>query len=84
MDFKVRINSNICELTISSGNATIMEDMATENMKVPQVDINTLVRTALELNKFNGQSDFDFFTDIIDTFGTETEKQLVANYYSAE
>ena len=82
MDFKVRINSNICELTVSSGNATITEDIATENMKVPQVDINTLVRTALELNKFNGQSDFDFFTDIIDIFCTETEKSLISNYYA--
>lgn len=80
MDIKVKTYGNICELIIESGNAKIVEDVATDNLQVPQTDIDSLVRVALELNRFNRGTDLDFFTGIIDLFASDTEKSHIANY----
>lgn len=80
MDIKVKTYGNICELIIESGNAKIVEDVATDNLKVPKSEIEALIRTAYELSRFNKASDLDFLTDIIDTFASDTEKSHIVEY----
>ena len=83
MEFKVRNgNGIICELTVTSGNTTIMEDMATEGMKVPKSEIENLIKAAVELSRFNKDSDFDFITDIIDNWANDTERSHIIEYLS--
>ena len=83
MEYKVRNgNGLICELTITSGNTTIMEDVATERMRVPKYEIEKLIKAAIELSRFNKDSDLDFITDIIDTWANDTERSHIIEYLS--
>ncbi len=81
MEYRVRNgNGLICELTITNGNTTMMEDMATDNFKVPQSEIEKLIRAAIELSRFNKTSDADFIISIIDDWSDDTDRETIVEY----
>lgn len=81
MEFKVRSKGGIlCELTVRSGNATITEDMASSNLLVPKSEIEELIMAAVELNRFNRDSDVDFITNIIDNWSDYSDREKIAEY----
>ena len=81
MEYRVRNgNGLICELTITNGNTTMMEDMATDNFKVPQPEIEKLIRAAIELSRFNKIPDADFIISIIDDWSDNTDREKIIEY----
>lgn len=78
MDFKLRTKDTFAELTIETGNAKFIEDLASyKSDKGWFVDDNTIdqfITLANELSRFNHQSDVDFVKKIYDAFLSDSEK----------
>ena len=80
MDFKLRTKETIAELTIETGNARFVEDLASYNWKkkgwfVEDATIEQFITIANDLSRFNIVSDVDFVKKIFDSFLYEGEKE---------
>lgn len=79
MDFKLRTKDTFAELTIETGNAKFVEDLASYNREkkgwfVDDDTIEKFISLANELSRFNCQSDVDFVKKIYDAFLNDAER----------
>lgn len=77
MEIELRTRSLIAELTIRSGNAKIVEDLAVVKNGIGHIaesDIEKFVTIAREMNLFNGKSDIDFVKMIYNAFLSDYER----------
>ena len=79
MEFNLRTNQSIAELTVISGNATITEDLSGYDSKkrdffIDNGLIESVITLANDMSRFNNISDVDFVKNIFDTFLNDSEK----------
>lgn len=80
MDFKLRTKSKLAVLTIKTGNAEFVEDLASYNREkerwfVDEDIIEKFISLANDLNRFNGTSDVEFVKNIYEAFLSDNERK---------